>query len=100
MNEQNNGVIGWPDVSEKSGAVACQVDVFVMPKTRNYTEALAKKGGMHYSTDRCCPECGCPWYGNKNDCGEGHRTCCDCYQEWWMDIDYEHQAPRRELPAA
>ena len=76
------------------------VDVNVRPKTRGYTEATAVKNGMHYEDEKQCPECGCPWYGNHNMCGEGHRTCCDCYQEWWTDIEYGHAVARRELPAA
>ena len=76
------------------------VDVNVRPKTRGYTEARAKQSGMHYESKKHCPECGCPWYGNKDDCGIGHRTCCDCYQEWWTDIEYDHTVARRELPAA
>ncbi len=65
---------------------------------RGYTEKQAKENGMHYSEDRHCPECGCPWYGNKNYCGEGHRTCCDCHQEYWLCIKYKDVADRRELP--
>lgn len=69
-------------------------------KTRGYTEAKAKQNGMHYEDDKHCPECGCPWCGNINMVGTGYRTCCDCYQEWWTDIKYDHTADRRELPAA
>lgn len=75
------------------------VDRRVRPQTRGYTEAKANQNGMHYEDEKQCPECGCPWYGNLNMCGEGHRTCCDCYQEWWMDIEYDHAVARRELPA-
>lgn len=70
---------------------------------RNYTEATAIKNGMSREHDlnqttTHCPECGCPWYGNENHCGEGHRTCCDCYQEWWLHIKYTDPAELRELP--
>jgi len=70
---------------------------FVIPKTRGYTEAQANDSGMEYSEDKQCPECGCPWFGNMNICGEGHRVCCDCHQDWWTDIDYDNPAKRREL---
>lgn len=71
---------------------------------RNYTETLAEKNGMSRDEDEGqpsshCPECGCPWYGNKNQIGLGYRVCCDCYQEWWTDIKYERHVPLRELPA-
>jgi len=72
----------------------------VRPQTRGYTEKQAEEAGMKYSQDKQCPECGCPWYGNENNCGTGHRTCCDCYQEWWTDINYTTNVPRRELPVA
>ena len=45
-----------------------------------------------------CPECGCPWYGNKNLLGDGARTCFDCKQDWWIDIKYDNHALLRELP--
>jgi len=72
-------------------------------KTRNYTEAQAIKGGMSREDDldqntTHCPECGCPWYGNKNMCGDGHRACCDCYQDWWVHIEYTNPSELRELP--
>ena len=49
------------------------VDRRVRPQTRGYTEAKAHQNGMHYEDEKQCPECGCPWYGNFNMCGEGHR---------------------------
>jgi len=61
------------------------------------TLSQAIKAGMHYSESLQCPECGCPWYGNKNDVGEGHRTCFNCFQEWWIDINYRNPAKRKEL---
>ena len=74
-----------------------------MVNIRNYTELLAIKNGMNRELDldqNCthCPECGSPWHGNKNQCGEGHRVCCDCYQDWWTDIKYDSAAKLRELP--
>lgn len=80
--------------------IESDVERIVKPETRGYTESRARKEGMYYSERYHCPECGCPWYGNKDNCGAGHRTCCDCYQEWWTDIEYAHAVPRRELPAA
>jgi uncharacterized Zn finger protein (UPF0148 family) len=71
-----------------------------MPKTRGYTEKQAIADGMHYSTDKHCPECGCPWYGNKDLLGEGYRMCCDCHQDWWTNIKYNNVADRREIPQA
>jgi hypothetical protein len=70
---------------------------------RNYTESQAIKSGMSRAKDyggttTHCPECGCPWYGNINMCGEGHRVCCDCYQDWWVNVKYDNQAQLRELP--
>jgi hypothetical protein len=67
---------------------------------RGKTEADAIAAEMHYSDDQECPECGCPWYANKNLCGEGHRTCYDCTQEWWTNVSYTEPAQRRELPEA
>lgn len=60
-------------------------------------EEVATARGMHHSEDKHCPECGCPWYGNKNLCGDGHRTCYLCGQEWWAAVTYEHSALRKEL---
>jgi uncharacterized Zn finger protein (UPF0148 family) len=71
-----------------------------MTETRGYTVKKAIEKGMSYSEKQHCPECGCPWFGNMNLCGEGHRTCCDCYQEWWTDIDYKSTVERRELQEA
>ncbi|RLI68832.1 MAG: hypothetical protein DRP02_11855 [Candidatus Gerdarchaeota archaeon] len=81
----------------------CGVERLVMPQLRGYTKTLAIENGMSRDTitedkTKYCPECGCPWYGNINQCGEGHRTCCDCYQEWWTDIEYDEMPPLRELP--
>ena len=64
---------------------------------RGKTEADAVSAGMNYSHDYECPECGCPWYANKDFCGKGHRTCYDCTQEWWEDVTYSNPHPRREL---
>ena len=70
---------------------------------RNYTESKAVSNGMARDDNSeqvtsHCPECGCPWYGNKNMLGDGHRVCCDCYQDWWVGIDYKNPAELRELP--
>lgn len=70
---------------------------------RNYTEKRAIKNGMFRDNipgakTSHCPECGCPWYGNKNQLGDGYRMCCDCYQDWWIGIEYHEPAPLRELP--
>jgi hypothetical protein len=65
---------------------------------RGKTESDAVAGEMHYAEENECPGCGCPWYANKDYCGEGHRTCYDCTQEWWEDIAYNDRAPRRDLP--
>ena len=62
------------------------------------TEEDAIEDGMHYSEDHECPECGCPWFANKDLCGEGHRTCYDCGQEWWEDVIYANATARRDLP--
>jgi len=35
-----------------------------------------------------CPECGCSDYYNPDELGEGYRTCVECGQEWWTDIEY------------
>lgn len=72
-------------------------------KALGRTEQQAKDSGMSREVDldlktTHCPECGCPWFSNKNFCGEGHRVCFDCYQDWWTDIDYESKAELRELP--
>jgi len=98
LNKTNN-------CKPENGAACFPVDALVMPKLRGYTKAQAIKNGMSRDTRRNdqtthCPECGCPWYGNINQCGEGHRTCCDCYQEWWADIKYDAAASLRELPEA
>ncbi len=74
-----------------------------MDGLRNYTESLALKNGMEREAylsqvTTHCPECGCPWYGNKNMCGEGSRVCVDCGQDWWVDTKYDHSVPLRELP--
>tara|TARA_R110000744_G_scaffold301066_2_gene410192 strand:- start:1211 stop:1429 length:219 start_codon:yes stop_codon:yes gene_type:complete len=66
-------------------------------RRKGYTKILAIENGMHHSNEVHCPECGCDWYGNKNYCGDGHRTCVDCDQEYWTDIKYEETAERREL---
>lgn len=71
-------------------------------KTRGYTKEKAIKNDMHHSVmseseTSECPECGCDWYGNKNQCGQGHRTCCNCYQEWWTDVIYPNAHNRIEL---
>lgn len=71
-------------------------------KLKGYTEYLAIKNGMSREDDldqNCthCPECGCPWYANKNLLGEGSRVCCDCEQDWWTDINYENMPSVREL---
>lgn len=71
----------------------------VMKVKIQYTEEDAIKRGMEKSHDKHCPECGNPWYGNKNMCGEGFRVCYVCHQDWWVDIDYKNSAERRELPA-
>ena len=63
----------------------------------NNLEDVAIDSGMHHSEDKHCPECGCPWYGNKNLCGDGYRTCYLCGQEWWEDVTYKHSAIRKEL---
>jgi hypothetical protein len=89
-----------PQPTNEAACGASDVERAVRPKTRGYTERRAIDAGMHYSEEQHCPECGCPWYGNKDYVSEGHRTCCDCYQEWWTDIEYKHTVPRRELPAA
>lgn len=70
---------------------------------RNLTKQQAIEKGLSRETDdnlktSHCPECGCPWFGNKNMCGEGHRVCGDCYQDWWINIDYEKVHELRELP--
>jgi len=44
-------------------------EVLRVPIQRGKTEAEADIKGMHYSKHNHCPECGCPWYGNKNYCG-------------------------------
>jgi len=67
-------------------------------KSRNKTEEQAIAAGMMSDTSGHCPECGCPWYGNKNLLGEGSRCCFDCYQDWWTDVKYDNQASLRELP--
>jgi len=36
-----------------------------------------------------CPECGCEEFVNENLCGDGFRQCKECFQDWWVDIDYE-----------
>lgn len=69
-----------------------------MQNIRGKTEHDAIKAEMHYCEENHCPECGCGWYGNKNYCGEGYRTCYDCGQEYWLDIKYTKPAERRELP--
>ena len=61
------------------------------------TETAAINAGMNYDEDKHCPECGCTWYGNKNLCGDGYRTCYLCGQEWWTDVTYEHSVARKEL---
>ena len=63
-----------------------------------YTVKDAKEKGMGYSRDQGCPECGSPWFGNKNMCGDGHRVCYVCHQDWWTDIEYKNIAKRQELP--
>ncbi len=70
---------------------------------RGMTESKAIENGMDREDDldqNCthCPECGCPWYANKNLCGEGARVCVDCYQDWYVDIKYTDAANLRELP--
>lgn len=75
-----------------------------MCKIRDYTETQAKANGMEREVNldqktTHCPECGCPWFGNKNMCGEGHRVCCDCYQDWHTGISYDEPAKLREIPA-
>jgi hypothetical protein len=82
----SNGVV-------QSGAAGVRRD------RREKTEDDAIAAGMHYEYDCECPECGCPWSANKDLCGEGYRTCYDCTQEWWTDIDYKNPAERRELPS-
>jgi formylmethanofuran dehydrogenase subunit E len=72
-------------------------------KIRNYTESEAIDNDMQREDDLnqdCthCPECGNPWFGNKDQLGDGHRVCCDCYQDWWVGIKYRKQAELRELP--
>lgn len=72
-------------------------------RSKEKTEKVAIERGMERETDlsqNCthCPECGCPWFGNKNLCEEGHRTCFNCYQEWYTHIDYGQCAPLKELP--
>ena len=73
-------------------------------KIRNYSEEQAIENDMDREDDlgqptTHCPECGCPWFGNKDLCGPGHRVCCDCYQDWYVGISYKKMAPLRELPA-
>jgi len=72
-------------------------------KIKNYTEQKALENGMQREDDldqNCthCPECGSPYFGNKNLCGDGSRVCCDCDQDWWVDIKYKNPADLRELP--
>ena len=67
------------------------------------TEEEAINAGMDReeldSDNKCnhCPECGCPWYGNKNLCGDCARVCFNCHQDWWIDISYDKQSPLTEL---
>lgn len=80
----------------------CQPET-ITAKIRGYTEAQAISDGMSREVDSDeqtthCPECGCPWFGNKNMCGDGHRVCCDCYQDYWLGIKYTDPAKLRELP--
>ena len=70
---------------------------------RNKTEQEAEESGMGREGDleqnsSHCPECGCPWYANKNLCGEGARVCYDCLQDWFTGTNYDNHAPLRELP--
>jgi uncharacterized Zn finger protein (UPF0148 family) len=73
-----------------------------MVKARGYTKEKALKNGMQREGNLAqnathCPECGCPWFGNKNLIGEGHRVCCDCFQDWWVDIEYKHSVELRDI---
>ena len=72
-------------------------------KIRNLTKKQALEKGLVRDSDANvktshCPECGCPWSGNINTCGEGHRVCGDCYQDWFTTINYEDAHEIRELP--
>lgn len=67
------------------------------------TGKLAISRGMEREVDldqKCthCPECGCPWFGNKNLCGEGARVCWNCHQDWYVDTDYQDSSKLKELP--
>lgn len=69
---------------------------------RGKTKEQAINSGMERETDleqntTHCPECGCPWFGNKNMCGEGHRVCFDCYQDYYTNSSYSNPAKLREL---
>ena len=39
-------------------------------------------------TCKACPECGCKEVKFMDSIGKGYRVCANCYQEWWIDIDY------------
>ena len=70
---------------------------------RNKTEQEALASGMGREDDleqksSHCPECGCPWYANKNLCGQGARVCYDCLQDWFTCTKYDNHKPLRELP--
>ena len=65
-----------------------------MSKLTRMTEAEATEKGMSCEHDpnsktTACPACKCTWYGNKNLCGDGHRVCLECYQDYYINTDYK-----------
>ena len=53
---------------------------------------------MEKQLTSCCPECGCAEYYNPNLCGDGHRTCKECDQEWWTDVTYAKKFANAKAP--
>jgi hypothetical protein len=54
-------------------------------------EAIVRGMSCYHESNEitnACPECSCKWYGNENLCGEGHRVCLECYQDYYTNVSY------------